>query len=308
MCFSSFFGFCTAQEPNLVPNGGFEEYIQCPSQGGQGAFAASWFIPSNCTPELFHICANEIISDYGVPCNFGSNSVYPYEGNGMIGLGLYGVKEYLSTKLTEPLLYNQYYETSVQLRPISTCCIGYIGSFGTHFSIDSISEMNVDHSTLSLTPSLNHDPSVILSDVHHWFEYIDTLLANGGELFLTIGNFLLDSETPFQLLPGGLQMAYYFIDDVSVKRVDPPNRIKDYEQLNFELYPNPTTTTVAISHKSNRRISTVTITDLSGRDLQSHGGAVREIDVSGLNNGVYMARAQFENGAVAVRKLVVQRE
>jgi hypothetical protein len=131
----------------------------------------------------------------------------------------------------------------------------------------------------------------------------------GGEVYLTLGSFISDEDTDVINDTSAITgYSYYFIDDVSVRRIEPPNGVKDSEMYGFDIYPNPATTTVAISHNSNRRISTVTITDLSGRELQSHGGAVREIDVSGLNNGVYMARAQFENGAVAVRKLVVQKE
>ncbi len=133
--------------------------------------------------------------------------------------------------------------------------------------------------------------------------------AMGGEVYLTLGSFISDEDTDVINDTSAITgYSYYFIDDVSVRRIEPPNGVKDSEMYGFDIYPNPATTTVAISHNSNRRISTVTITDLSGRELQSHGGAVREIDVSGLNKGVYMVQVQFENGAVAVRKLVVQRE
>ena len=72
----------------------------------------------------------------------------------------------------------------------------------------------------------------------------DTLFAEGGEQYMTIGNFVPDatSDTLFLGNSGGSNIAYYYIDSVSVIDYGFHTGIKLYENnLQLSLYPNPTT-------------------------------------------------------------------
>jgi outer membrane protein OmpA-like peptidoglycan-associated protein len=84
------------------------------------------------------------------------------------------------------------------------------------------------------TPQVTHDPSHPLDNNRHWEEVSGEFVAEGGELFLTIGNFLPFNKS--NVVPTGvnspLQGAYYYIDDVSLFCLDSideekPNTLPD---------------------------------------------------------------------------------
>lgn len=304
-----------SQEPNLVPNGGFEEYVECPTQISPPFVPSEvdkllhWYNPTSGTPDYFNICANEINPYVGIPalnCN-----QFPYEGDGMIGIALYAEtnrREYVSVRIKEHLLSGAYYRIRVRLAKSCLYAIA-ISNIGLAFTFDSLFVDTGFAPVIPISPQVFGPDSGFMDISNHWYEMNEIFLSTGGERYLTIGNFSDDFHTEITNDTSEIaSVSYYFIDDVSVRRVEPPNSVKDSEMYSFDIYPNPATTTVAISRKSNRRISTLAITDLSGREVKIQSGVVREMDVSGLNNGVYMVQVQFENGAVAVRKLVVQKE
>ena len=81
-----------------------------------------------------------------------------------------------------------------------------------------------------LEPQVANPADSVLSDTKNWVEIVDTIVADGGERFLTIGNFMdFNHSTVVDIQNAGavLQGAYYYIDDVSVvcldtDRVEPP--------------------------------------------------------------------------------------
>lgn len=70
--------------------------------------------------------------------------------------------------------------------------------------------------------------------------------------------------------------------------------------LKFNLYPNPSTDFVNISLDSE--IKSVEIYSLQGQKVTA--STEKEINVSGLSNGIYMVRVEDENGAIATQKLM----
>jgi hypothetical protein len=67
-----------------------------------------------------------------------------------------------------------------------------------------------------------------------------------------------------------------------------------------QIYPNPTRGEVMIDAKGNQ-ISSVEVYDLPGKLVLTAGAAVNKIDLSELNNGVYIVKAYTEKGAVVKR-------
>lgn len=100
-----------AQE-NLVPNGSFEEYWDCPISNnlnnGQFEKAKGWWSPTNATPDYFNRCNNGIV---GIPTNFWGYQE-AFQGDGYVGFGpvawtndgQYVGFEYLRTELNSTLL------------------------------------------------------------------------------------------------------------------------------------------------------------------------------------------------------------
>ncbi len=83
------------------------------------------------------------------------------------------------------------------------------------------------------------------------------------------------------------------------------------ETVQFDIYPNPASEKFQVAG-CGLRVDAVTVElfDLNGRKLLEKyfpaGNETTEVDVSGLQNGVYMIQLQFENQTVS-KKLIIQK-
>jgi len=80
-----------------------------------------------------------------------------------------------------------------------------------------------------------------------------------------------------------------------------------FETGNFEMYPNPTNSTVQLSlYDTNETIKKVTIYDLLGKQIMSFTSDVhiQTLDVSPLTSGIYVVEITTESNLIAVKKLV----
>lgn len=78
-----------------------------------------------------------------------------------------------------------------------------------------------------------------------------------------------------------------------------------FETLNFSIFPNPTNTSfVYIKSTSNSTID-VAVFDLLGKRVINKTLRNSILDVSNLNNGIYIIKL-FQNGATTTKKLVVE--
>jgi hypothetical protein len=89
---------------------------------------------------------------------------------------------------------------------------------------------------------------------------------------ITIGNFYNDSSTSYTSQVQGNSSsvaAYYFIDDVSVIE-DPTASVNNLVLGNaLTVYPNPTSGNFSIDLGETYNATTITITDLNGKLIQS---------------------------------------
>ena len=63
----------------------------------------------------------------------------------------------------------------------------------------------------------------------------------------------------------------------------------DFESSNLDLvtlYPNPTTSVLNITNSNNFDIKNISVTDINGRVVKNQAGALTQINVSDLNDGV----------------------
>lgn len=80
------------------------------------------------------------------------------------------------------------------------------------------------------------------------------------------------------------------------------------QQLNtdaFQLYPNPARDQITIRYADEQSINSVTVLVLDGREVHSRWSG-SEVNVSGLEGGLYFCRIETANGFV-LRKFVVER-
>jgi hypothetical protein len=207
---------------NLVPNGSFENYSTCPSGFGALEQVDNWFQPNiaGSSSDAFNACDGDI--PYSGPCY-----QFPRTGNGYAAVSLFTDttasnidkwREYLEVGLTDSLIPGKKY------------CVRFYVNKGnwSMWAIKNIQAVLTNDSLLyddnnytyinGVTPIM--EASAIVYDTVNWIPIETTYTANGGEKFLTIGNFSSGASTiyqqvlPYSSVPNTL--GYYLFDDVSV--------------------------------------------------------------------------------------------
>lgn len=216
-----------AQGENLVPNAGFEEVGKKPRKAGDIAKATGWVSPTGARADLFTSNKNP---DIDVPLNMYGKEDAKEGGHyaGIVGFS-YGNKTprtYLSTKLKSPLKKGMRYcvKMNVSLAEASKYASNNIGiqlskrQPGTDTKVSIIEEPSVMH--------FDNDRK-ILSARFNWTEICGVYAAEGGEKYITIGNFLSNEDTKYERMKKDKDVkvsqvvaAYYYIDDISVVLID----------------------------------------------------------------------------------------
>ncbi|MBN8821853.1 MULTISPECIES: gliding motility-associated C-terminal domain-containing protein [unclassified Spirosoma] len=183
---------------NLVRNGSFETFRDCPHHDNQLEEAVPWYNPNKATPDFYHHCFD-----------FGQLILPPHSGNGVAHL-FFDVDwaEYLGIELTEPLTANQCYYFEMY---IATNTPGKVipETVGAYVSSQPISGTTTG--MLKARPQvLDHIPRNSMGNLQ-WQRVSGVINADGGERYLTIGSFVT--------LPGFLGYYYLFVDDVSLVQI-----------------------------------------------------------------------------------------
>ena len=196
---------------NLVPNPGFEEYINNPQAGADGVNESiAWFNLGKST-DFFHRTYGPIS---GIPDNFRGYQE-PASGDGCAGLINWpeGPKEYMAVQLIEALEADVIYEVSLQVN-LSDACQYASDDIGVAFLTD---EPNAETIRDAVYHVKNTEGQMI-RDTMGWTRVQGSYLATGGETYLVIGNFYRDRDTDREIInEGGLPWVYFYIDDVVVK-------------------------------------------------------------------------------------------
>lgn len=210
------FTFFKVKAQNIILNPSFEILTTCPSNGAFNIkYATPWFSPVAPDVDIFNTCIG--VPNGAVPSNiFGYQN--PKTGNGYAGFYakvLVNGRKYLSQKLTRPLVNKKY----CLLFYVNLCDSSNIGisKIGAYFSKDSTKE--TEFINFNYAPQVINDTTNFITDKINWVPISGKFTAEGGEQFITIGNFNNGANTPTKFAPGGTQLishAYYYIDDVSL--------------------------------------------------------------------------------------------
>ncbi len=206
-----------AQE--LVPNGSFEEVLICPDWQSQLDRTAFWFDPSEGgSPDYYHACGEPL---YALPDNT-VGFQESVDGQGYVGIFLWIAnvldewREYIEVGLTSPLIPGQCYQFRMHAN-LADFSDKTTDDLGVFFSMDSV--LSDDPYPPGMAPQLALAPGTFL-DRESWTVLEGAYIANGGERFLMIGNFLWDAETSVQVSPGGTpntgDFVYCLVDSVSL--------------------------------------------------------------------------------------------
>ncbi|MGB4849243.1 MAG: hypothetical protein WBP41_15065, partial [Saprospiraceae bacterium] len=218
LCFS-------ASGQNLVPNPDFETFTSCPSSIGTGGFfqAIPWESGNFGTIDYFNAC--DISGIVGVPINvFGNQPAH--SGVAYAGLGVRSQSidyhEYLQAPLDQPLVSGVTYHVSFYINLSDEVC--GTGHMGAYFSALPPPYVSSDH--LDVVPQIDYAMGGYLSNSTDWTLISGCFTAEGGESYITIGNFHHYTDTPFDpLCPFQPNFSYYYIDDVVVEEGPDPGVI-----------------------------------------------------------------------------------
>lgn len=318
-----FSAVCGYAQINLVPNPSFELYNACPdtfitpNTGGNIEASQYWFNAGGFTPDYFNPCDTNITyPSYGVPLNqYGfQNARTGSSYAGIILSYLYGstdsVREYISARMIDSLVQGKSYEVKFFVS-LSDSCVYAANDIGAFLS-DTIIPMPSYPYPLPYLPQIQNNPSINpLIDMNGWIEVRDTFIANGGEKYITIGNFKGDSQTDTTNLSVGSMVgspwAYYYIDDVSVLCLDCSVGVKEsFQENKLVVYPNPAQESIKV-RTNGVRIKSISISNFLGEnllelvDLPDNEIHIPLID---LQNGVYLMTITDVHGQVHIKRII----
>lgn len=291
---------------NLVPNPSFEDTVSCPSGWASISSLNNWYSPNSSSPDLFNSCANPL--DVGVPQN-GAGFQNTKSGNGYVGVGCsfdstnLNYREYIQVELSDTLKANKKYIISFFINKADSCPIA-ITKIGAYISNNPISTSG--GLPLNVTPQIESPAGVYLTDTVNWIEVTDTLVAFGGEKFITIGYFYDNANADTLVVSQSLyfyKQSYYYIDDVSVVE-NTPTSVEEIEALNkaLFLYPNPAKDFFSIN--SVNEVVSVELLNMRGNVVKMFVNE-KQFDISTLNQGVYFAKITLKNNHSFYRKLII---
>ena len=186
-------------------------------------------------------------------------------------------REVLGVELLEPLQGGGSYRVEFYLSMMDS--IWYASkNVGAYFS-DLQPDNDID-SIENYQPQIQYSGDFI-SEKEGWIRVSGSFVAQGGERFLSIGNFDKYEDTETLFVPGGgvnpwhsdvyWKLSAYFIDDVSVV----PDSITGVgevatEERSYKLYPNPNTGEFTLSLTMDELdIATMTVWNISGQQVHA---------------------------------------
>ncbi len=198
--------------PNLVQNPSFEVFSSCPLGTDELYLATHWW---GFSTEYYNACG--LPGTFSVPLNVGGFQ-NAHTGVAYAACAIYennNYRETIKTILSDSLIANKRYCTKFY---ISLAEYTYIWSPTAYVLLDSIGMLITKDSVQDNTLPIFNNGIKVQNDIFNidtinWSKITNTFISNGGEQYLTIGNF----DNFIINYPSNLSgRTYIYIDDVSV--------------------------------------------------------------------------------------------
>ncbi len=221
----------SAQGQNLLPNGDFETYTQCPDYVSQIDRATGWSRPTEGTSDYLNACLG-LTWSLNVPENsFGFQQAH--SGDGYAGFYCFysgseittapdNDHEYVTHALATPLTPGTQYtiEFFVSLADVSKYAVNDIGAL-----LSTAIPTRSDELAITGTPQVTNTSLTMLDDKTGWARIHGCVIADSAYAFITVGNFRNGASTVFAEVPTNnplIWYSYYYVDDISVMEVPQP--------------------------------------------------------------------------------------
>ena len=284
---------CLNAQVNLVPNYSFEDTVHCPSNVNELYDSELWINPTTATPDYLNACGT-YSTGVSVPHGWAGYQIahtgVAYTGIFTYTRGAKNYREYIQIKLSDSLLHDIKYMVSFYVS-LGNYCQYAVATLGTYLSKTQISSSTDTY--MPYTPQVQNNSSNPITDTLNWVLISDTIIAQGGEQYITIGNFMSDSlSDTLKVSEISNSFSLYYIDDVSVIALNSTG-ISQYSNLNthFSVYPNPTNSTVTL--QGVNPLGMVRVYNTLGQIVfeTTTKDKTLPIDFSNQNAGIYFVQA-----------------
>jgi hypothetical protein len=240
---------------NLVVDGSFEDKIFCPGSGGSSiSELPNWF--NSYGGAYFNECSSYLLSS--IPLNsYGFENTADGQGYAAISTfnnipNMSDTRNFLIGKLKTNLVDNNKYNFNIKMSLSDSVTVS-CKNIAIYFS-DTIPSYYVDPTPpYTIHWNLTHQPIQFYKDLSNkvgWTILDTTYTASGYEKYLTIGNFLLASESDSSNVGGNANItngfqwnwAGYYVDDVRITLQDGVGIKPSAKQQQNDIYnilPNP---------------------------------------------------------------------
>jgi hypothetical protein len=294
--------FFRSVSQNLVPNPSFEDTVNCPTAIGQLSMSKFWINPTQASPDYFNICSTANFDWAHVPDNgFGfqnarTGNAYGGFYTGGQCLSPSGLREYVQIALTSVLAPGSQYFVSfyVSRSNIMKYATSKIGAY-----ISVVAPTRNDMLGINVAPQIENNLGFI-TDTLNWVQISGVYTAQGGEQYITIGNFYDEAGTDTLNMGSGGNCHYYYIDDVSV--IDSTLGIESNLIGQLKIFPNPANSILNI--EARLQDAQIKIYDVLGNELLCEMLSYKkQVDISDFRKGIYLLRLQ-EKGKIYTSKFV----
>jgi hypothetical protein len=215
-------------QTNLVPNPSFEQYTNCPYNRNlteaRNGKPNIWFKPDHRYASYLNACSNDSIVG-GVANNItvgGKSFQVAKSGNAYIAMYHFGsILHYFEVKLLDSLRSNKKYYGECYVSLVNTN-ITACNSQSMYFSKQAVYVDTANCDTLLRNPQVYNYDNPIIADTLNWVKVSGVFTAQGGEQYLTLGNFrnsyTVTKRIKFQNT--GMGSAFYYYDDIAVYNLD----------------------------------------------------------------------------------------
>ena len=305
-------------QTNLIQNSSFEKYtlpIDC--NGGAFDIAGSpsfhhvvdnWYTQNS--PDYF--ISTCVTSWYNIPLAFFGES-YAKHGNAFSGIGVFDVRfnyqEYI------------YQNLSSALKPDTTYCLSFFVSRADRFpfAIKNIGAYFSNNIPIISSGYINATPQIIntssfLTDTINWIEIQGCFTAQGGEQYITIGNYNSNANTDTMRIQStnpltgtGTDVSYYYVDSVSLWQNNFPTAINEIGNGGgFNVYPNPASSVISIKIVESIvgvEAYRIKITDVLGREVLVCEFK-EQLNISQLEKGIYFLSLYKNYTLIGIKKII----
>ncbi len=295
-------------QTNLVPNPSFETYSSCPNSLDQLNKCQGWS-SFRASPDYFNKCS----STNGIfPPSVGVGYQEPFDGNAYVGIATYDNSG-----------FGPNYREIIGCQLVANLTVGIKYFFSFYVSYSGVQAFELATNNLGIKFSKNQfsvsTPVPILNTVVYscpqkvvdslnWVKISGSFISDSTYQYMMLGNFFDDANTDTISTGQYNQQSYYFIDKVALSSDSllglDVSVIETADVGAMQIFPNPTEGLVHFRNLD--RDSKIQIYNISGLRILEFAGERSTIDLSSLNNGVYIIKIKSDTNS-SIRRLIINK-